>query len=113
MICAPCARRLSRLRPAARAAWRYDVHSSALVWSDERIDLCPPCSRVYAIVLNVRTQFLMGERPGPDYAALYAEFRALFPKWVGFRRKSLTAAQRAAARRPAGPPGLDEVLDGD
>jgi len=113
VICDPCRGALSGLRPDARAAWRYEPLEDAIVWADERAALCAECERAYRVVLNVRTQHLMGEAPSPEFLATYEHFRQAVPGWAGFRRTKLTAAQRKAARPAAMRARKQELLDED
>lgn len=114
MICDRCLAALARLRRRARAAWKYDPLADAVIFADECATLCGECERDYHVVLNVRTQYLMGERPSPHSVATYERFRQAVPGWIGFRRNKFTAAQQRAAQGPRGAPGGgDEITDGD
>src|SRR5262245_2971836 len=110
-MCDACLRKLRRLKARTRSRWSYDPLTDAVVWADEEARLCVECERTYRVVLNVRTQQLMGESPSPEFVVMYEQFRRDLPEWVGFRRRALTRAQELAARRTPPMPARNEILD--
>lgn len=111
-MCDRCIRRLKALRAKPSAKWSHDPLIDALVWEDERARLCKECERAYRVVLNVRTQQLMGEPPSAEFVVQYEQFRRDVPGWIGFRRRSLTKAQAEALRAVEGW-AQNEILDDD
>jgi len=111
-MCGRCVRKVRGLTLKPRAKWRRDPLIDAIVWEDERAELCVECERTYRVVLNVRSQQFMGEPPSAEFFMQYEQFRRDVPGWIGFRRRSLTKAQEQALRPVAGR-AHDEILDDD
>lgn len=108
MPCDSCLPKLRRLKAKPRAKPAHDFETDAIVWDDERVELCADCARIYRVILNVRTQLWHDERPSFDFQMVWDRFREECPFWIGFRRE-----RPVDLRPPGGGGAVDEILDED
>jgi hypothetical protein len=89
----------------AYATW---LPVAGLIWTDELpqgvgLGLKPPCFRRHPaceqtlkLLLACRAEAQLFGEPSPDRLAFWRRANELIPGWVGFRRLSISATERAA-----------------